>query len=96
MPRRIYHKKRFNLSFLTWPLVILLVVLGGVFMYKKFEFSPQNLVDNSVLRGRSFAAKVQEVVSTEGKVSAYLLEDKTNPIISIDFFAERIRSVANL
>ena len=85
MPRRIYHKKRFNLSFLTWPLVILLVVWGGVFMYKKFEFSPQDLVDNSVLRGRSFAAKVQEAVSTEGKVSAYLLEDKTNPIISIDF-----------
>jgi len=55
--------------------------ISGYFM----AFDANKLVENSVLKDRSFNTAVKEVVSPEHKIKAYLFEDKTNPIISVNF-----------
>lgn len=85
MRRRIYHKKKMNYSLILWLLLAAAVVFGAAYLYRQQKFNPQKLVDNSVLRERQFGGKVQEISTADGKLKAYLLEDKTNPIISIDF-----------
>ena len=66
-------------------LLIASVISGAVYLYRQQGFNPQKLVDNSVLQGRRFGGEVKEVAALDGKLKAYLLEDKTNPIISVDF-----------
>ena len=85
MRRRIYHKKKTDYSLILWLLLIASVISGAVYLYRQQGFNPQKLVDNSVLQGRRFGGEVKEVAALDGKLKAYLLEDKTNPIISIDF-----------
>ena len=85
MRRRIYHKKKFNFVPLMWLLSLVALAYGGVYLYRTQEFDPQKLVERSQLQGRSFTSNVAEVSAADGRLKAYLLEDKTNPIISIDF-----------
>ncbi len=69
--------------------LILPIVLCGLLCYVLRDFSwksnPQDLVTNSILKDRTFTAQVQEIVSAQSGIKAYLLQDKTNPIISVSF-----------
>ena len=71
--------------------IFLLMVLGialALAVYEKLTgFHAEEIVRNSVLKAKTFAAPVQEIVSERG-IKAYLLEDKTNPIISMSFLFE--------
>lgn len=69
-------------------LVMLLGIALALTAYERLAgFHAQEIVDNSILKAKTFAAPVQEVVSGRG-IKAYLLEDKTNPIISVSFLFE--------
>lgn len=50
-----------------------------------FTFNPKQILEESVLKEKTFASQVTEVVSPRHKIKAYLIEDKANPIISISF-----------
>ena len=71
--------------------IFLMMVLGialALAVYEKLTgFHAEEIVRNSVLKAKTFAAPVQEIVSERG-IKAYLLEDKTNPIISMSFLFE--------
>lgn len=79
----IYKRRKNNLKYLV------LLFWGGVLGYfvvsQWKSFTPQDLVVNSELSGREFTAKVQEIISARHKIKAFLLEDKTNPIVSMNF-----------
>lgn len=70
-------------------LLILFVIAAGWGLWCKWplwqRFSPQDLVAESELKAKNFELPVQEVVSPKERVKAYLLTDKTNPIISLNF-----------
>lgn len=62
------------------------VVYGGWIAYKHFfGFNPDIILENSVLKEKTFEKQAVEVVSPRHKIKAYLLEDRTNPIISLSF-----------
>ena len=71
--------------------IFLVMILGIALALAAYEqlagFHAQEIVDNSILKAKTFAAPVQEIKSGRG-VKAYLLEDKTNPIISVSFLFE--------
>ena len=60
-----------GLAYVNWPL------------WK--SFSPQDLIINSELKEKSLALPVREITAPVSKLKAYLLEDKTNPIVSLSF-----------
>lgn len=54
--------------------------------YERFvAFNPEQILKESVLKEKTFASQAQEVISPRHKIKAYLIEDNTNPIISISF-----------
>lgn len=72
-------------SFLKDIALITIVFCATVFGYQRFHsFNYQPILDSSVLKSKTFAAEVQEISTPQG-ISAYLLEDNTNPIISLSF-----------
>lgn len=79
----IYKRRKNNLKY--WLLLLLAGVLGYFVLSQIKSFTPQDLVENSELRGREFVTLVQEIVSPRHKIKAYLLEDKANPIVSMNF-----------
>ncbi len=82
--RPLYMKSRYRYLKGLLFLVFVAVVAYGLYGFS-WRRSPQDLVTNSVLKDKTFEAKVQEIVSPRLKIKAYLIEDKTNPIISVSF-----------
>jgi zinc protease len=72
-------------SFLR-DIILLAVFLSlSVLAYKAIhKFNYNNILENSVLKGRTFTTEVVEITSPKG-IKAYLLTDTTNPIIGISF-----------
>ncbi len=74
---------------------LLVLVASAMFAYEHFaKFNPQNLVKNSKLSKNNFAIDVQEIISTKYGIKAYLFEDNSNPIISINFIFAYAGSIA--
>lgn len=87
MPKRRYYQHRSDRSGL-WKFALGLVILcgGGYYGYQKLvHFNPQDIVEQSILKEKTFQTEVREIVSPKQKIKAYLFEDKTNPIISVSF-----------
>lgn len=67
-------------------LAVLAILAGSWYLYKNiFVFDVQKVIDGSVLKEKNFNAEVKEIVSPKYGIKAYLLEDHTNPIISVSF-----------
>lgn len=49
------------------------------------RFSPQYLVEQSVLKDKTFSGEVIRITSPKRNIQAYLYPDKTNPIVSVSF-----------
>ena len=85
MARRYYHKTR-SYAWLWWLILSALVVYGGWRLYNHwFVLNPQVILENAILKEKSFDTEVKEIISPRAKIKAYLFEDNTNPIISINF-----------
>lgn len=50
-----------------------------------YRFNPQYLVENSILKDKNFSAEVKELTSQKLKVKAYVYEEHSNPIVSVNF-----------
>ncbi len=62
------------------------VLYAGWYGYTRFfTFNPQQILQDSILKEKTFDSQVVEVTSPQHKIKAYLIEDSTNPIISISF-----------
>ena len=64
--------------------VLLLLIVCGWY-WENHSFDADRIIKNSQLGNRTFSTPVEEVVSPQHRIKAYLLEDKSNPIISISF-----------
>lgn len=86
MTRRKQHR---TIGYYVWRIVLAFALVGGIFyyapkIYARFQYLPiDKILANSVLKDRTFQAEVKEIKS--GDVRAYLLEEHTNPIVSISF-----------
>ncbi|MDD4556555.1 MAG: pitrilysin family protein [Alphaproteobacteria bacterium] len=80
----ILNKKRvlFNLF------VLCLAVVGFIYLYNARHFNPDKILQNSVLKEKNFSGEVIELSAPNG-IKAYLLTDKTNPIISFNFIFQK-------
>lgn len=67
--------------------LLIACLVGGIYYsYTNFwVFNPQIILDNSILKEKNFATKVEEIKSPRKGIKAYWFYDDTNPIISIDF-----------
>lgn len=63
----------------------LVIYIAPQIYASRFKFNPQQILDHSVLKEKTFDSKVIEVVSPKNGIKAYLIEDNTNPIISMSF-----------
>lgn len=85
MARRYYHKTR-SYAWLWWLLLAALLVYGGWRLYNRwFVFNPQAILEDAILKEKNFDTEVKEITSPKAKIRAYLFQDRTNPIISINF-----------
>lgn len=67
-------------------LLLAFLAIGAIKTYcGNSAFDPQKLVNNSQLGGQNFHTKVEEIVSPKYKIKAYLFEENSNPIISLNF-----------
>ncbi len=87
MAMRFRGRRRHVLRY--WVIVAALLLGSVYFLKSEFPYSEQNkwknLVEQSTLKNVRFDAKVSEVSGVRSGVSAYLMTDKENPIVSINF-----------
>ena len=83
----VYGRKRKMSGYVKLFMTLMLLAGLGYGYYKIEEFrnriNDDKILAQSVLKDKKFAATVQEI--NVGKISAYLLEEHSNPIISISF-----------
>ena len=83
----VYGRKRKMSGYVKLFMTLMLLAGLGYGYYKIEEFrnriNDDKILAQSVLKDKKFAAAVQEI--NVGKISAYLLEEHSNPIISISF-----------
>lgn len=67
--------------------LLIACLIGGIYYsYTNFwVFNPQTILDNSILKEKNFATKVEEINSPRKGIKAYWFYDNSNPIISVDF-----------
>ena len=71
-----------------WNILLIVVLIYGAILLLKpdaFRFNPQYLVETTILKNKNFSANVQEIVSPKLKLKAYLFEEHSNPIVSVEF-----------
>lgn len=84
MSHRPLYKKAPHCGVKIFLVMLLGIALSLVAYARLAGFHAQEIVDNSILKAKTFDAKVIEIVSDKG-IKAYLYEDETNPIISMNF-----------
>ena len=68
-----------------WPFWLLAIAaVCGIWKYCT-TFNPQKLVENSELKQKTFSARVVEIVAPKSGIKAYLMTEKSNPIVSMSF-----------
>lgn len=65
--------------------LIAAIMAVTVFFYPPQKINAEKILANSSLNGRTFSAKVQKAEALDGKISAYLLEEHSIPLVSISF-----------
>ena len=86
-------RQRKGFGYYLRRLLFLALFISGAFyagkiIYLKQQVLPvKKILADSVLKGRQFEAKVQQIES--GNLRAYLLEEHSNPIISIRFLFQK-------
>ena len=84
--RRRSKSSAFFAKILQYLLVLLLVLGGSWYFYKQYiSFNAEKILSESILQEKTFVARPVEVISPRYKIKAYLLEEKTAPIISFSF-----------
>lgn len=71
---------------IQWGIFIALLGIGANYVYKQyFCFNSEKILAESILKEKTFSVDPVEVVSPKYKIKAYLIEEKTAPIISFSF-----------
>lgn len=88
MARRCFYQRKSNRH--MWWFLAGAAVLYGLYCLSAGSvnfggLNTQKIIEESELKSAHFSTPVTEVVSPRKKIKAYLFEDKTNPIISMDF-----------
>ena len=85
MPYRRRRSGAFSKA-IGWVIVLGLLGGAGHYIYRQYvSFNPDKILSESVLKEKTFAAHPVEVVSPRHKIKAYLIEERTAPIISFSF-----------
>ena len=64
----------------------LAVIFGGiVYYYNNYYFNAEKIIENSILKDRTFNSKVKEVNEQDGKIKAYLMTNKSVPLVAMNF-----------
>lgn len=72
----------------VWNVLLVVVIVYGFILLLKpdaFRFNPDYLVETTILKNNNFSVNVQEIISPKLKLRAYLYEEHSNPIVSIEF-----------
>lgn len=70
-------------KFWKWSILILLVLVAAVWIRRSTSIDTEEILAHSVLKDKKFTSKVQEI--KVGNLSAYFLEEHSNPIIAVSF-----------
>lgn len=84
----IKHPKRKNLMYYLKRLVVLVILcltgyFAPIYWEKQDQLDVKKILDDSELKNKTFEAKVQKIEN--GVLSAYFMEEHSNPIISVSF-----------
>lgn len=73
----------------VWILLIVLIVaaagVGAWLYYANGRFDAERILAGSKLKERAFAGKVEEVSALDGKVTGYLMEEHSVPLVAVSF-----------
>lgn len=58
---------------------------GVVYYYNNYYFNAEKIIENSILKNRTFNSKVEEVEAQDGKIKAYLMTNKSVPLVAMNF-----------
>lgn len=70
-------------------------LIGGIINFFRKQDCWQDIIDNSVLQGKTLSLAVKELKTAKNDITAYLLEDNANPIVSIDFIFKNAGSISD-
>ena len=89
MSRRPIYMRSKNNSFV---MIILLAVLSAIVYGYNNSFSPQSLIENSILNNREFKGNVEEIFSEKSNIKSYFMQQNDVPIAAISFMFENTGS----
>ena len=88
--RPLYAKK--NHRWWLWGILLATAVV----LWRYYVFSPEKIIEKSELKNKVFEARVEEVIAPKSGVKAYLLQEKSNPIVSVEFIFANSGSIRDI
>ena len=67
-----------------WLLILIILLIVGAWFYTR-SVNIDKIIDNSILKGRTSNAKVEEIIAPDSGIKAYFIHNNENPIISMEF-----------
>ena len=65
--------------------ILILAVLIGFFCVRQATFSPERILAHSVFKQKVFSGQTVEVATADKKITAYLMEEHSVPLVAIAF-----------
>lgn len=81
MSRRPYYARKHR----RWPLWLAITAAACGAWSLFFSFDSQKIIEQSELKAHTFTAKVEEITAPKSGLKAYLMTEKSNPIVSVNF-----------
>ena len=66
-------------------IAVIVISLAVAYVAREPVLDAQGVVENSVLKNRTFAGKTEEIAADNGKIKAYLMSEHSVPLVSCSF-----------
>ena len=79
------HRPRYAQKHHRWWLWATAIIVIAAVWYRYNIFNPQKIIDESILKDRTFNTEIREITAPQSGIKAYLMTDNSNPIVGIEF-----------
>jgi hypothetical protein len=68
-----------------WAVLVMVISLTAAYFMREPVLDAQEIVQNSVLKNRTFTGETEEIAVDNGKIKAYLMSEHSVPLVAFSF-----------